>query len=130
MRKVIVFFVYLSMLLLGGGQYISADTHIKKHTTSHQLEKKHRIKFTNQDQGSSLIEDADVDIDEEFHSGDKLKEGGSDKYAARQYSLQNSWYLPLSQSGAVNYSYKRFTVFPRFCSNSSTIYITQRVLRI
>ncbi|MWB96817.1 hypothetical protein GON26_20840 [Flavobacterium sp. GA093] len=130
MRKVIVFFVYLSMLLFGGGQYISADTHFKNKPTSHHLEKHHRIKFTNQDQGSSLIEEADIDIDEEFHSGDNLKEGGSGKYPARTYNLQNSWYSPLNSFAIVNSNCRRFTFLPRFCSNSSTIYITQRVLRI
>ncbi len=56
MRKLIVFLVFMNLLLFGGGQYLNAGTPQNFH--QHTLEKKHRVKFTNQDQGSSIIEDA------------------------------------------------------------------------
>lgn len=126
MRKLIVFLVFMNFLLLGGGQYLNAETH---QTSHHYLEKRHRVKFTNQDQGSSIIEDADVDLDEEFLGNDNLKDGLSNKFFATTYSILDSWYLTFSRQIVVN-SFNRFEIFGSSCGQSNPIYITQRVLRI
>ncbi len=123
MRKLIVFLVFMNFLLLGGGQYLNAETHQSSH---HYLEKRHRVKFTTQDQGSSIIEDADVDLDEEC-LGDNLKDGL--KLFAASYSLVDSWYLTISRQIVAN-SFNRFEIFGSSCGQSNPIYITQRVLRI
>jgi hypothetical protein len=127
MRKLVVFLVFVNFLLLGGGQYLNAGT--PKNTHFHNLERKHRVKFTNQDQGSSIIEDADLDLDEEYLGDHDLKEGLSTKSFATNYSLLDDWYLTFSRQLMVN-SYNRFEIFVPFCGQSNPIYITQRVLRI
>jgi len=126
MRKLIVFLVFMNFLLLGGGQYLNAETHQGPH---HNLEKRHRVKFTNQDQGNSVIEDADVDLDEECLGNDTLKDGLLHKYFTANYSLVAKLYLTFSRQLVVN-SYNRFEFLAPSCGESNPIYITQRVLRI
>lgn len=126
MRKLIVFLVFMNFLLLGGGQYLNAGTPKNPHL--HNLEKKHRVKFTNQEQGSSIIEDADVDLEEEYLGSDDL-DGLTNKFFATNYSLLDKWYLSFSSQSIVN-DYNRFKFFMPFCGNSNPIYITQQVLRI
>jgi hypothetical protein len=125
MRKLVVFLTFINFLLLGGGQCLNAETHLNSH---HNLEKRHRVKFTNNEQGSSIIEDADIDLDEEYF-GEKLKGGLSNKFFATNYSLLDNWYLALSQQTAAKSS-NYFDIFGSSRGLSNPIYITQRVLRI
>lgn len=127
MRRIIVFLVFMNFLLLGGGQYSNANTHQK--SSGHHYEHKHRIKYITHEQGTSIIEEADVDVDEEFIGGDALKSDLSGKVFASNYSLLDSWYLTFSDQITVNY-HSHFKFFVPFCGNSNPIYITQRVLRI
>lgn len=124
MRKLIVFLVFMNFLLLGGGQYLNAGTH---HSHQHAYEHKHRVKYTNQDQGSSIIEEAD--LDEEHQGGDTFKNKTVSKTFTANYSLLDNWYLTFSSQIIVNY-HSHFKFFVPFCGNSNPIYITQRVLRI
>ncbi|WP_166922045.1 hypothetical protein [Flavobacterium poyangense] len=126
MRKLVVFLVFMNFLLLGGGQYLNAGTHLNSH---HNLEKRHRVKFTNQEQGSSIIEDADVDLDEECLGNDTLKDGLTNKIFATNHSLVANLYLAFSRQIVVN-SYSRFEILGPSCGQPNPIYITQRVLRI
>ncbi|MDL2142941.1 MULTISPECIES: hypothetical protein [Flavobacterium] len=128
MRKLIVFLVFMNLLLLGGGQYLNAGT--PKDSHSHHLEKRHRVKFTNQDQGSSIIEDADCDTEEECLGSDDLKGGLSNHLFTTNYSLLDSWYLSFATSQTAANDYNRFKIFLPFCGNSNPFYITQQVLRI
>lgn len=125
MRKLIVFLVFMNFLLLGGGQYLNAGTHHSSHL--HAYEHKHRVKYTNQDQGSSIIEEAD--LDEEHLGDDTFKNNVVNKNFAANYSLLDNWYLTFSSQIVVNY-HSHFKFFVPFCGNSNPIYITQRVLRI
>jgi hypothetical protein len=127
MRKLVVFLVFMNFLLFGGGQYLNASTRQNSHF--HNFEKKHRVKFTNQDQGSSIIEDADLDLEEEYLGSDDLKSGLTNKYFATNYSLLDSWYLTFSSQIVVNDN-NRYKIFVPFCGQSNPIYITQQVLRI
>jgi hypothetical protein len=127
MRKLIVFLVFMGFLLFGGGQYLSASTQQNSH--SHNLERKHRVKFTNQDQGSSIIEDADLDLEEEYLGSDDLKGGLTNKFYATNYSVIDTLYLAISGQTVANEN-NRFKIFVPFCGLSNPIYITQRVLRI
>lgn len=128
MRKIIVFLLFMNLLLFGGGQYLNAGTPQKSH--NHTLEKRHRVKFTNQDQGSSIIEDADVDLEEDCLGSDDLKGGLSNKFFATNSSLIDNLYLTFSSQIVVNSSYSRFEILGPSCGQSNPIYITQRVLRI
>jgi hypothetical protein len=116
----------MNMLLLGGGQYLNANTFGASH--HHNFEHKHRVKFTSQDRGSSIIEDADVDIEEDLLGSDDVKTL-TNKSFAYSYSLVDILYLALSDQSAANDS-NRFKISLPFSGHSNPLYITQRVLRI
>ncbi|PXY44288.1 hypothetical protein [Flavobacterium hydrophilum] len=126
MRRIIVFLVFMNFLLLGGGQYSSAGTH--QNSSAQRYEHKHRIKYITHEQGTSIIEEADLDLDEEY-SGDAVKNGVINKVFTPNYSLLDNWYLTFSDQITVNY-HSHFKFFVPFCGYSNPIYITQRVLRI
>lgn len=126
MRKLVVFLVFMNFLLLGGGQYLNAST--TQNSFHHHLEKRHRVKFLNQDQTNSIIEDADVDLEEDCLDNDNLKSVISNRLFAT-YTLLDRWYLTFSDQ-AVATSNQNFDTFGSFSSQSNPIYITQRVLRI
>ncbi|UUF14301.1 MULTISPECIES: hypothetical protein [Flavobacterium] len=123
MRKLIVFLVFMNLLLLGGGQYLNANTF----SHHHNLSQKHRVKFTSQDRGTSIIEDADVDLEEDLLGNDDALL--TNKLFAASYSLVDNLYLALSDQSAANDS-NRFKIFAPSLGHSNPIYITQRVLRI
>lgn len=125
MRKLIVFLVFMNMLLFGGGQYLNANT-FGAHNHHHL--QKHRVKFTNQDRGSSIIEDADVDIEEDLLGTDDANLL-TNKFFSSSYSLVDALYLALSDQSAANDSNRLKISTPVF-GHSNPIYITQRVLRI
>ena len=124
MRKLIVFLVFMNLLLLGGGQYLNANTF----SHNHHLAQKHRVKFTNQDRGTSIIEDADIDLEEDLLGGDDA-DLLANKFFAASYSLVDTLYLALSDQSAANDSNRLKISTPVF-GHSNPIYITQRVLRI
>ncbi|OXA93150.1 hypothetical protein [Flavobacterium hercynium] len=124
MRKLIVFLAFMNFLLLGGGQYLNAETHSHPH-----LEKRHRIKFTNQEKGTSIIEEANLDTDEEHFGNDDLNDKIVVKSFTANYSLVNDLYLTFSCHNASN-SYSLFEILGPSCGQSNPIYLTQRVLRI
>jgi len=131
MKKLAVLFVYVCLLLLSGSQYVYAS--IQQFSTSthstHSLEKRHRVKFTNQDTSNSLIEDA-LDLDEEHLGGGDIDDGISSKFFITNYSLLDKWYLTLSGRSLLNHYHNNFKTFAPFCGQSNPIYITHRVLRI
>ncbi|WP_433832793.1 hypothetical protein [Flavobacterium anhuiense] len=126
MRKLIVFLVFMNMLLFGGGQYLNANT-FGPHNHHHL--QKHRVKFTNQDRGSSTIEEAtDVDLEEDLTGGDDVNLL-TNKYFTASYSLVDALYLALSDQSAANDA-NRLKISAPVLGHSNPIYITQRVLRI
>lgn len=129
MRKLAVLFVFIGLLLLSGGQHLNAGTRQIFNYSSHSLEKKHRVKFTNQDSSNSLIEEADLGIDEDHLGGDVNDEIPS-KIFTGNYSLLSDWYLTFSSQSLLKSSHKNFKIFAPFCGQSNPIYITLRVLRI
>lgn len=125
MRKLIVFLVFMNMLLFGGGQYLNANT-FGAHNHHHL--QKHRVKFTNQDRGSSVLEDtADVDLEEDLLGGDDVVL--TNKFFAASYSLVDTLYLALSDQSTTNDS-NRFKFSTPVFGHSNPLYITQQVLRI
>lgn len=126
MRKLIVFLVFMNMLLFGGGQYLNANT-FGPHNHHHL--QKHRVKFTNQDRGTSTIEEAtDIDLEEDLIGGEDV-DLLTNKYFTASYSLVDALYLALSDQSAANDSNRLKISTPVF-GHSNPIYITQRVLRI
>ena len=117
----------MNFLLFGGGQYIHAE--ILQNTPIHSIDKNHRIKFTSQDRGNSIIENADVDAEEDFSGNNDLNQKLTNKDFTSHYNLLNQWYLTFSRQIIVE-SYNHFEIFGSSCGQSNPIYITQRVLRI
>lgn len=130
--RTIVFFVYLCFHLLGGGHYLHANTNLNNsnHTSQYNFTKNIRVKLINQDFGSLIIEDADLDLDEEHVSGDNTKVGASDRFIFKKYSLLDRWYLTFSHQFLFNAPSERSKIFLPFSGHSNPIYIQQRVLRI
>ncbi|MGO4773672.1 hypothetical protein ACEN2I_18620 [Flavobacterium sp. W22_SRS_FK3] len=126
MRRLTLFLIFLNFLLLSGGQYLNAET---LQNSAHNYGHKHRVKYTNQDQGSSIIEEADLDLDDEYLGDDAHENDVVNKFFAANYSLLDNWYLTFSDQIIVNY-HSHFKFFVPFCGHSNPIYITQRVLRI
>lgn len=128
--RVAVFFIYLFIHLLGGGNPLYAATHHNNtpHAQSSTLAGKENATFTDTNHISIIIEDAD--LDEEHLSGTNVKTGGSYKYSEGKYCLQNKCYFVSSRPYVVNPFCGHFKIFLPFCGYSSPIYIRQRVLRI
>jgi hypothetical protein len=117
----------MNFLLFGGGQYLNAST--QQTSRNHTFEKKHRVKFTNPEHGSSIIEDADIDLEEEYLGNDNLKNGLANKSFTANYSLIDDLYLKFSTQIDESKN-SRFKFFVPFHGQSNPIYITQQVLRI
>ena len=73
--RVVLFIGYLfSLLLSGSSDLLSTSTpSVKTHYTTQKLTDQHWAAFSNKDQVTLLIEDNESDIEEEFHSGNDLK---------------------------------------------------------
>lgn len=127
MKRIILFFVFVNFLLLSGGQFLNAST--IHNSATHNLEKKHNVKITNQEQGNSIIEDADFDFEEDSLGKDGGNNKLTDKFFTENYSLLHGWYLTFSAQNLSNDA-NRFKIFVPLYGQSNPIYITQRVLRI
>jgi len=127
MKRWFALLIFMNFLLLGGGQYVHAETNQK--APVHSVNKKHRIKFTSQERNTSIIEDADVDAEEDFSGNNDVKSLLSHKNFTSYYSLLDQWYLAFSRQ-TISVSCSHFEIFGSSCGQSNPIYITQRVLRI
>jgi hypothetical protein len=126
-----VFYSYLFLLMLCGGLALYAGTqqgHNGCSSTRGPAKKQH-LKLNSTDRGDTLLDEADIDADDEYHS-DHDEDEGLNKFLTAKHSLTNSWYLTFAMEPISNYYSKRLNTLPPFCGNSSPIYITQRVLRI
>jgi hypothetical protein len=129
--RIVLFFVYLCFHLLGGGNSLHADTqhnHIAFSLTS-TLVKNEQVKITNTNQAVTFIEDVDLNLEEE-HFKDDVKDGISNNFFDRNYTLLDRWYLTFSGQSVLKHFHKDFKIFAPFCGQSNPIYITLRVLRI
>lgn len=130
--RVALIFLHLCILLLGGGNNLhaaTADNHIG-YTATSTLSKNHQIKFFHKDQDSNLIEDADTDLEEDYHFGTDNNDNYAKKYVVSSYLLPKIWYQEFSGLIVEKTYFKRLKLFPPFCGYSSPIYIRQRALRI
>lgn len=127
--RAVVLYVCLYLVMLCGGHAVFAGTHHSRSCYPPvQGFPKKQVKLTSADQGNSILDDADLDLDEDYLNGHD--DAGSNHLPAERYTLSDSWYLAFSPLLILNYYNKRFKTFPPFCGDSSPIYITQRVLRI
>lgn len=132
MKRVIVYFMYLWFLLLGSGQLMHADTLPKNicESPSWDFVTKHQVKYKTLDSGSVLIEEADIDLDEEFHGGDNLNKGNTNNFAVSNYKLLDNWYLTFSSQFQYKDNSKQFNFFEPFYGHYNPIYLEIGVLRI
>lgn len=129
MKKLAVLFLFICLLLFGGGQHLIAGTHQVYNSTSQSFGKKYHAKIQNHDSGNSLIEEADLGGDED-HSGADIDDEIPTKIFTGNCSDFSNWYLALSCQILSSHSHKNFKIFAPFCGQSNPIYITQRVLRL
>ncbi|WP_147298190.1 hypothetical protein [Flavobacterium aquicola] len=120
--------MYLFFLLLGGGQYLHAETSPKmiiSESPSFDLVKKHQVKVKKAEAGSVLIEEADADLDEELHSADN-----SIKDLTAGKSLLANWYLTFSRQVHYKDNSKQFNFFAPYYGHDNPIYLEIGVFRI
>ena len=130
--KLIVYYIYLSFLLLFGGNYLYANTH---HSTvnfslNQNLEKKEKVKHKNSRNHNILKEIADIEVDEEFHTSDEQNDYGSNKLLAVKQSFLESWYLTFSHKFLFKDFSNNFKIFAPFSVHSNPIYLIIGVFRI
>ena len=126
--RAVYFFISLFVFLLGGGNEAGASVrHKPLHiTVKHNITKKHPIKFVSKDRDSTIIEDTDLELQEEFF-GTSVKETNHNKYFIEKHSMLHIQHAMLLYS--INY-FTKLKYFAAANSHSSPIYIVNRVLRI
>lgn len=124
--------MYLWFLLLGSGQLMHAAALPKNicEFTSFDFVTKHQVKYKKLDSSSVLIEEADIDLDEEFHSGDNLNKGNTNNFAVSNYKLLDNWYLTYSSQFQYKDNSKQFNFFAPYYGHDNPIYLEIGVLRI
>lgn len=129
--RIVVFYVYLSLLLIIGGTALYVGTHYahNSYSTVHNPTKKAHAKLTNSNQSNSLIEDADIDLDEDYLRDHDTEDGTTKSLLVDRYALSVKWYLSFAPAVILSYN-KNFVNYLPLSGNSSPLYITQRVLRI
>ncbi|WP_348822402.1 hypothetical protein [Flavobacterium aestuarii] len=132
MRGAILYLVCIFSLLLGGGQYLRAETSsntIIVHSPSFDLIKKHQIKVKKGETGSVLIEEADTDLDEELHT-DNLNKGSFNKALAANKNVLPNWYVTFSSHLLYKDNSKKFNFFAPYYGHYNPIYLEIGVFRI
>ena len=130
--RIIPFLAILIFLLFGskGYSYVSINQGKSSYTSVQNFTQKGQIKVVIEDHGITLIEDTDVDLEEECHSANSIKERNENHFFSGKYSLINTIYCSSYKKFTLNYCEKRIKFLPYLSGNYNPIYITQRVLRI
>jgi hypothetical protein len=126
--RAIGYYIYLSFLLLCGGNHLYADTHqaATHFSFSQNKEVKQQVKHKNSRHHGSLKESADIEVDEEFHTSDEHNDTGVNKILAEKHSL----YLTFSRQIIFKDYSNNFTIYAPFSVHSNPIYLRIGVFRI
>ncbi|MDI1255074.1 MAG: hypothetical protein PSV16_03155 [Flavobacterium sp.] len=127
--RAVFFFISLFFLLLGSGQQVYAKG-IHKHMhqiSNHDVTKNHHIKITNKNLDSTIIEDADLDLEEESCSVSNSKDVNNNNFFIEKYISPNNQFFIIAY---LNNYFIHFKNYSALNSLSSPIYIVNRVLRI
>jgi hypothetical protein len=130
--RAISYYIYLSFLLLCGGNHLYANTHHTPASFSftQNLEKKEQVKHKNSRHHNVLKESADIEVDEEFHTNDEHNDNGANKLLTGRQSLLDSWYLTFSHKSLFKDFSNYFKIFAPFSVHSNPIYLRIGVFRI
>lgn len=133
--RVFVFLTYLYFLLLAGYHYFHTGYHDNRicytysQSQPHNLEKEHRLKFTDTSQDYSLIEDETPDEAEESLISDEVEDEETNVFA-RRYKVLIRRILTYSDTFTLTNHRVSFRDQPPLFSHLPSKYITQRALRI
>ena len=132
MERVIKYIIYLCFLLIGGGQYIHANSRPDQFcdSTSWDFLKKQEVKLRQAEPYSVLIEEADTDVDEEFHNNEDYNKGYTNKNLSNKEGLLSRWYLPFSTDFVFKNQSQSVRFFIPYYGQSNPIYLKIGVLRI
>ena len=130
--RIISFFAFLIFFLLGskGYSYALINQGKSPYTSVQNFNQKGQIKVVIEEHGITLIEDADVDLEEECQSSNGVKERNGGHFFSGKYSLINTLYSCSAKKFTLNYRTNSIKFLPYLNGNYNPIYITQRVLRI
>jgi len=131
--RIVVFFAYLCFHLLCGGSSLyapSTHTDFSDSLKTNYFIKNHQLNLPNLDHERPLIEYVDLDIDEEYTSGDDSNIRTAHKFLLGKYNLIHNLYSTNSRLLFLNYFQKPIKTLTCFCGLTSPIYILQSVLRI
>lgn len=126
--RVVIFFVCLCYMLLGGYNYLYTGNHHRTCSPALHFEKNHS-KFTEKQQAYSVVEQAPSGEAGAYLIPD-LEEDDSDNLSARKYKLLASYFYALAYSFILAHFYSRVKASRPYHNLFSFKYITQRVLRI
>ena len=126
--RVVIFFVCLCYLLLGGYNYLYTGRHHNTYSAALHFEKSH-TKFTDKKQGYPAVKDA-TNGEEGAYIIPEIVEDETDRIAAPKYKLLASYAYALSGTFLLNWLYSRYKTSRPSYKLLTNKYITQRVLRI
>lgn len=130
--RIIAFYICLCLFLLSGGK--AGHAHIKDShqqlPAPHAPVKRSHSKINNTEKGSSILDEAEIDLDEDSLGDHDADDPGTIKSLASNRSFYHSICLTFSSLSLLN-SYGEHSYLPQSLQVlSSPLYITQRVLRI
>lgn len=130
--RVVIFFVCLCYLLLGGYNYIYAGPHDHgfRYAQNLHLERNNQSKFIDKKQGYPAVQAANSNQDATNLLPEDLEDEDSNNLFARKFKLQDKGYLTLSGLFLLTYLFSRFKGPRPYYWLLSYKYIHQRVLRI
>ena len=125
--KLVVFFVCICYLLLGGYNYLYTGSHPYSYAAELHFEKS-ATKFTDKKQGYPVLRETAAD------AGDyvipEIEEDDTDNISARKYKVLASDVYAFACPFIILHNYSRFKAPRPYCKLLTYKYITQRVLRI
>ena len=130
--RLVTILIYLVFLLLGGKDCaaVSLNSCNVNHISNHSFTESKLIKLADEDHSITIIEDLGLDVEEEFHSDNNIKNSTESNFFVGKYNLVNTLYSSHTHHFVLNYFNKRYKIFLPLTGSSCPIYITQQVLRI
>ena len=125
--KLVVFFVCICYLLLGGYNYLYTGSHPYAYSSEPHFEKS-ATKFTDKKQGYPVIRETAADAG--AYVIPEIEEDNSDNFSARKYKVPANYIFAFACPLIILHLYSRFKAPRPYCKLLKYKYITQRVLRI